>query len=484
MHALTNALKIINAFFANIVPIGDILWTFPQNFSWYANIPIIGSIPFAIYLLLGMGIYFSIRTKFVQFRYFKRGIQVLTKKKKDTTGVSPLAAFMLSAAMRVGPGNIIGVTGAISLGGPGAMFWMWISALLGMASSFVEATLAQIFKEKDGDEYVGGLPYYGQKLAGNKKGVGIASVTGVSTDRTSPLYYALAIILIIGIAIAVFGGIKRVTAVTDRMVPVMAVLYATVIVGLFIANIHLFPAFIQAVVIGAFKPDAIFGGAFGTVLAQGIKRGLLSNEAGQVTITMSAAISEQDHPVEQGFVQSIGVFLDTIIICTLSGFIVCGAHIWTNSAYNWEVLKDSKIDVFLSSLKEMIPGTAADGAVSLFICICYGLFAFTSLLGLVSFASIAGTRITKSKAFTNFVRALGALIFVPLGTLCVLAGLELDNIWYVSDLINIALVFANAPIILYGGKYVYRALKDYVDNDGKRFVAKNIGVESDIWKDE
>lgn len=204
----------------------------------------------------------------------------------------------------------------------------------------------------------------------------------------------------------------------------------------------------------------------------------------QGTITMSAAISEQDHPVEQGFVQSIGVFLDTIIICTLSGFIVCGAHIWTNSAYNWEVLKDSKIDVFLSSLKEMIPGTAADGAVSLFICICYGLFAFTSLLGLVSFASIAGTRITKSKAFTNFVRALGALIFVPLGTLCVLAGLELDNIWYVSDLINIALVFANAPIILYGGKYVYRALKDYVDNDGKRFVAKNIGVESDIWKDE
>ena len=103
MHALTNALKIINAFFANIVPIGDILWTFPQNFSWYANIPIIGSIPFAVYLLLGMGIYFSIRTKFVQFRYFKRGIQVLTKKKKDTTGVSPLAAFMLSAAMRVGP---------------------------------------------------------------------------------------------------------------------------------------------------------------------------------------------------------------------------------------------------------------------------------------------------------------------------------------------------------------------------------------------
>lgn len=505
-----NILNAIDSFFANIVPIGDLLWVFPQNFEWYANIPILGNFPFAILLLVGMGIFFTCKTRGVQFRYFKKGWKVLLKKKRDDTGVSPLAAFMLSTAMRVGPGNIVGVTGAISLGGPGALFWMWISALFGMASSFIEATLAQIFKEKDGGEFVGGLPYYGQKLMGGKRGVGIllslffilyamlsipiqtfhvftatgtavGAITGNPAERTSTLYYVIAVILIIGVAVAVFGGIKRVTAVTDKMVPVMAVIYALVIIGLLVFNIKHFPEFISSVVVGAFKPDSVFGGAFGIVLSQGIKRGLLSNEAGQGTITMSAAVAEQDHPCEQGFIQSIGVFLDTIVICTLSGFVVCGARLWNGNAAAWDSIKDSKIDVFLESLKEMIPGTALDGVLSTLICICYGLFAFTSLLGLVSFASIAGTRISKSKTCTIVIRTVGALIFVPIGALCVLAGLELDNIWYVTDLINILLVFANAPIILIGAKYVYRALKDYVDHDGRRFVSAEIGIESEVW---
>lgn len=513
MDAFTKILEIINSFFANIVPIGDILWIFPQNFSWYSNIPIIGNIPFAIWLLVGMGAFFSIKTKFVQFRYFKKGIKVLTKKRRDDVGVSPLAAFLLSAAMRVGPGNIIGVTGAVSVGGPGAMFWMWVSALLGMASSFIESTLAQIFKEKDGDEFVGGLPYYGQKLLGNRKWIGkvlailficyamlsipiqtfhvftatgtaVGSITGVNAERTSPIYYVIAIILIIVVAAAVFGGIKRVTALTDKMVPVMAIVYAAIVIFLMVANIHIFPQFIIEVFGGAFKPQALFGGAFGVALAQGIKRGLLSNEAGQGTITMSAAVSEQDHPVEQGFVQSIGVFLDTLIICTVSGFVVCGASIWNSTSIDWTGIKDSKIDVFLESLKVMIPGTVVDGVLSLIICICYGLFAFTSLLGLVSFASIAGTRITKNKMCTNIIRGLGALVFVPLGVLCVLSGLELDNIWYVSDLINITLVFVNAPIIILGGKYVYSALKHYVQYKGRRFVASEIGLESEVWSEK
>ncbi|MEF9922702.1 MAG: amino acid carrier protein [Anaerovoracaceae bacterium] len=506
-------LESIDAFFANIVPIGDMLWIFPQNFEWYANIPILGDIPFAILLLVGMGIFFTCKTKAVQFRFFKNGLKVLTKKKRDDTGVSPLAAFLLSTAMRVGPGNIVGVTGAISIGGPGALFWMWVSALFGMASSFIEATLAQIFKEKDGNEFVGGLPYYGQKLLGNRHWIGttlsvlfigyamlsipiqtfhvftatgtaVGTITGTMAERTSPLYIAIAIILIVGVAVAVFGGIKRVTAVTDKMVPVMAVIYSVIIIGLLLINIKEFPAFISGVMVGAFKPDSIFGGAFGIVLSQGIKRGLLSNEAGQGTITMSAAVSEQDHPCDQGFIQAIGVFLDTIIICTLSGFVVCGARIWNNPSVDWATLKESKIDVFLESLKEMVPGVGADGAISVIICICYALFAFTSLLGLVSFAVIAGTRISKKKTCTNIIRTIGALIFVPIGALCVLAGLELDNIWYVTDFINIALVFANAPIILFGSKYVYRALKDYIDNKGHRFVASEIGLESEIWTQE
>lgn len=509
-----NVLDHIDAFFANIVPIGDILWAFPMNFEWYAKIPVLGQILFAVLLLVGMGIWFTCKTRGVQLRFFKRGITVLTKKKQGDIGVSPLAAFMLSTAMRVGPGNIVGVTGAISLGGPGALFWMWVSATFGMASAFVEATLAQLFKERDGNEYVGGLPYYGQRLIGNKKLVGIAlsimfigyamlsipvqtfhvftalgsmvgSITGTPAGRTSTLYYAIAVILVVGIAVAVFGGIKRITAVTDKMVPVMAVVYGVIIIGLLIVNITKFPSFLASVFVGAFRPDAIFGGAFGMALSQGIKRGLLSNEAGQGTITMAAAVADAEHPCEQGFIQSIGVFLDTIIICTLSAFVVGSARLWTaGSAAAWETLKNSKIDLFLDSLKALTPGTAMDAAVAAIICVCYGLFAFTSLLGLVSFAVIAGTRISKGKTFVNIIRGLGALIFVPIGTLCVLAGLELDNIWYVSDFINIVLVFANAPIILFGSKYVYRALKHYAKGDGRRFVARDIGLESDVWTEE
>lgn len=500
----------IDGIFVYIAPVSDMLWTFPRNFDWYKGIPILGEFPFAILLLMGMGVYFTIRTRCVQFRFFKRAIDVLTRKVSSDVGVSQMAAFLLSTAMRVGPGNIVGVTGAISVGGPGALFWMWLSALFGMSSSFIESTLSQLFKEKDGDEYVGGLPYYGQKLMGGRKWVGyalslsfityamlsllpqtfhvftatgtlISTVTGVASDRQSTLYYALAIILIVCLALSVFGGIKRVTKVTDRLVPAMAIIYGLIVIVILVININRFPGFIAAVFKGAFKPETVFGGLFGVALSQGIKRGLLSNEAGQGTITMSAAVAEAHHPCEQGFIQALGVFLDTIIICTLSGFVVGAACLWDVDAANWGTLQASKIDVFLESLKTMVPGTAMDGFLAGVFCFCYALFAFTTILGLVSFAVIAGTRISKGSAFVNAIRVIGVFIFVPLGTLFVLAGLELDGIWYITDLINIALVFANAPIILIGAKYVMKALNNYEKGDGRRFVAADIGLESDIW---
>ena len=167
-------LEAINDFFGSIVGFSDMLWDFPKNLEWYASIPILGNIPFAIILLIGMGIYFTCKTRNVQFRFFKHGIRALMEKKEGETGVSQLASFLLSTAERVGPGNIMGVTGAVTVGGPGALFWMWIAALFGMASSFVEATLSQIFKEKDGEDYVGGLPFYAQKIFGNRHWLGIA----------------------------------------------------------------------------------------------------------------------------------------------------------------------------------------------------------------------------------------------------------------------------------------------------------------------
>ena len=315
-------------------------------------------------------------------------------------------------------------------------------------------------------------------------GRAVEIATGIEAGRTSPIYYAIAVILIIGVALAVFGGIKRVTAITDKMVPVMAVIYGGIILILIIANIQYLPSFFGTIIGGAFKPRAIFGGGFGVVLAQGLKRGLLSNEASQGTITMSAAVAEQDHPCQQGFIQAIGVFLDTIIICTLTGYIVCGAHLWDNVAYDWAALKGSTIDVFLESIKVLVPGSVIDSGAAFVICVCYALFAFTTLLGLVSFAVIAGTKISKSKTCVNVVRVLGALIFVPIGVICVLSGQELSNLWYITDLINIVLVFVNAPVIIIGAKYVYSALKDYIRYDGAKFVASRIGLDSKVWKEE
>ena len=163
----------INGVFGFIGPLSDLLWDFPTNFEWYRNIPILGNISLAIIVLLGSGIFFTIKLGFIQVTHFKKGIRLLTEKRSVQTGITPLAAFLLSAAMRVGPGNIIGVTGAIAVGGPGALFWMWISAFFGMAVAYMEAVLAQIFKEKKDDEFVGGLPFYGRKLLGNSVGIGV-----------------------------------------------------------------------------------------------------------------------------------------------------------------------------------------------------------------------------------------------------------------------------------------------------------------------
>ena len=357
---MTAIFEAVNSIFSFIIPLSDFMWDFPTNYEWYSSIPVLGNFSLAIILLVGSGIYFSFRTGFIQITHFKKGLQILTHKHVTKVGVSPLAAFFLSSAMRIGPGNILGVTGAIAVGGPGALFWMWVSAFFGMATAYMEATLAQIFKEKKNDEFIGGLPFYGKRLLGNKLWVGVALsllyilyalcclpaqtfnvitsigtmsgiVTGQTYETTSALYYITGIIIVLFTAYVAFGGIRKVTRLTDKMVPFMAVIYMVTVLVLIILNLNSIPYFFQAVFGGAFKSEAFFGGVFGTVLAQGVKRGLMSNEAGQGTITMAAAVADANHPCEQGFVQSIGVFLDTMIICTLTGFVVIMANCWNSS---------------------------------------------------------------------------------------------------------------------------------------------------------
>ena len=498
----------INNFFQFVAPISDFFWEFPANFEWYANIPVLGNFSLAIILLVGSGIFFTIKTGFIQVTHFKKGIKLLTKKKSEETGISSLAAFFLSSAMRVGPGNILGVTGAISVGGPGSLFWMWVSAFFGMSTAYSEAVLSQIFKIKKKDEFVGGLPFYGKILLGNKVWAGVALslmyiiyamccipaqgfnvvssigqmaniVTNTSINTSSIFYYIVALLLIIFTAYIAFGGIRKVTKVTDKLVPVMAVVYVIVVLFLIIFNLKEIPYFFVSVFGGAFTPQAIFGGVFGTVLAQGVKRGLMSNEAGQGTITMAAATASCEHPCEQGCVQSIGVFLDTMVICTLTGFVVIMAHVWTGSESEaWFAL--DRLPRFLSSAEMLTPGVAFNGVVSFLLTFCFCLFAFTCLVGMISFSEIAANRISTKKGFINIIRIIGIFI-TAFGILCSLAGLDLGNLWAISDLGNILIVFANIPLLYIGAKYVFKATEHFKANDGTPFNSKVIGTSLEYW---
>lgn len=501
----------INSIFSFIGPLSDFLWEFPTNLAWYRNIPVLGSFSFAIILLMGSGLYFSFKLGFIQVTYFKKGVKILTEKRSVETGISPLAAFFLSSAMRVGPGNIIGVTGAIAVGGPGAVFWMWVSAFFGMAVAYMEATLAQIFKEKKEDEFVGGLPFYGRKLLGNRAWVGVflsllyilyalcclpaqgfnvvssignmaEIITGQRIASDSAFYYIAGALIVLFTVVVAFGGIKKVSKWTDRMVPVMAVLYIVVVLVLIVLNVRRVPYFFREVFTGAFQPDAFFGGVFGTVLAQGVKRGLMSNEAGQGTITMSAAAADAKHPCEQGIIAAIGVFLDTIVICTLTGFVVIMAHCWTGAESAAWVAMD-KLPKFNASIAELTPGTAFNAVMTFLITLCFCLFAYTCLLGMISFSEIAANRIRKDTAFINAVRIV-ALVVAAFGILCNIAGLELGNLWAFSDLGNILIVLFNVPIVYMGADCALRATAHYKRNDGTPFTSQAAGRTDCSYWDE
>lgn len=501
----------INQVFTFIGPLSDFLWDFPTNFAWYQNIPILGNFSLAVILLLGSGIFFTFKLGFIQITQFKKGVKLIAQRKHAAVGISSGAAFFLSTAMRVGPGNIVGVTGAIAVGGPGALFWMWVSAFFGMSIAYVESVLAQIFKEKKNDEFVGGLPFYGKKLLGNQAWVGVAlsilyilyamcclpaqgynvvssigeiagTITGAAIPVDSAFSYIVAAIVVVATAILAFGGIKKVTKMTNKMVPIMAVVYILTVFVLILLNLNQLPYFFKVVFGGAFTAKAVFGGTFGTVLVQGVKRGLMSNEAGQGTITMPAAAAECDDPCEQGIISAVGVFLDTIVICTLSGFVVIMAHCWSgNEAAQWEAL--DKLGKFNASVAQLTPGTAMNNVMTVLVSFCFCLFAYTCLIGMITFSEIAANRISRSMELTQGIRILG-IFTVTFGILCSLAGLELGNLWAFSDLGNILIVFANIPILYRGANYVIKATKHYKAADGTPFTSETIGSEELYWDEK
>ena len=449
-----------------------------------------------IILLVVGGLIFCFKTKFVQFRLFKEQIKAVTEKPKDGKGVSSFQALMVSTASRVGTGNIIGVSTALCLGGFGSVFWMWIIAIIGSASAFIESTLAQIYKKKNEDgTYSGGPAHYIQKGLKNKPlaiiftilliftyGVGfnmLASYNLQSTFSSYSFYNSATTPWIIGIILAVIcgycliGGGKRIISVTSFLVPFMGCAYILASLVIVVINFKMLPDVFRTIFTEAFDLQAIFGGFSGSCVMFGIKRGLFSNEAGVGSAPNASASADVEHPVKQGLVQVLSVFIDTILVCSASAFMCMCSGVEPSQEL-------SGAPYVQAALSETL---GAFGPI--FITVAMILFAFTTLLGNIYYVDMAVIFLCKKqpkKWIMNVYHIIAALlIFVG-------AGLSADLLWNIADIAMGGMTIINIPVIFILSKYAVAALRDY-DKQRKEgndpvFKAKNINLPHDVdcWK--
>ena len=453
--------------------------------------------PILIIVLLACGIYFTIRTKFIQFGLLGEAFKVITEKPEGKDDVSSFQALMVSTASRVGTGNIVGVANAICLGGPGAVFWMWIIALIGGASAFVESTLAQIYKKRgsDGVSY-GGPSYYIENALGSR-GLGVlfavaliatyavgfnmlASFNLQDSFRVYDFYvpgktsWMIGAVLAIVAGYCILGGGKRIIKYTSLLVPVMGVIFVIMALVMIIINAKNIPAMFGMIFEDAFNFKAIFGGVAGSALVQGIKRGLYSNEAGMGSAPNAAASASVSHPVKQGLVQMISVFLDTIVICSATAFMSLASGI----APTEELAGAPFVQASLA--------TVFGKYGNLFITISLALFAFTTLLGNLYYVDSCLTYLNKkipSKTFMLCYRII-AIILIFVG-----AGIEMSLAWDIADFLMGVMCLINIPSIIILGGTALKALDDYKKQraEGKNpvFKADAVGINTsklDYWK--
>lgn len=448
-----------------------------------------------IIVLVAGGIYFTIRTRFVQFRLFKEQIKAVTEKPADGKGVSSFQALMVSTASRVGTGNIIGVSTALCLGGFGSVFWMWVIAIIGSASAFIESTLAQIYKKRDAESNSYGGPAHYIEAALHCKPLAIvfslfliltygfgfnmlASYNLQSTFSSYSFYNAETSPWIIGLIIAVIvgycliGGGSRIIKVTTFLVPVMGVAYILVALLVVIMNISVLPDVFKEIFANAFDLEAIFGGFSGSCVMYGIKRGLFSNEAGVGSAPNASASAEISHPAKQGLVQVLSVFIDTILVCSATAFLCMCSGV------------EATPELSGAPYVQAALGTTLGSFGPIFITVAMMLFAFTTLLGNLYYVDkcliyIIGK--TPGKGFMHVYHIIAAAV-IFLG-----AGLSADLLWNIADVTMGGMTIINMPVIIILSKYAFKALKDYEKQkkDGKEpvFKAKDIALphKTDYW---
>lgn len=429
-----------------------------------------------IFVLVACGVWFTFKTRFVQFRMVGEMFRLLTdsavntveeqvkeqKKGETSKHISSFQAFAVSVATRVGTGNLAGVASAIAIGGPGSVFWMWLIALIGSATAFVESTLAQLYKQKHKDSFIGGPAYYIQKglkqrwmaiafailitcqfgLSNNS--IQANTICGAMQEAfgLSPLW--VGIFLATLALFIVFGGIQRIAQVSAVLVPVMAVGYLLLAIVIIIMNIGLIPDVFKIIVEDAFGIQQIAGGGIGATIINGVKRGLFSNEAGEGSAPNVAATASVSHPVKQGLIQALGVFTDTLLVCSCTSFIILISGLYKVPELNGIALTQTALQ---SEVGAMGP---------IFIAVAILLFAFSSIIGNYYYGEANIRFITPNNTVMTIYRICSAGVMVMFGAL---ASFEL--VWNIVDFFMAFLTACNLIAIVILGRYAFRLLDDY-----------------------
>lgn len=417
--------------------------------------------------LLGCGIWFTWRTRFVQFRMMGEMLRLLTDSAVSTNReqhVSSFQAFAVSVATRVGTGNLAGVATAIAVGGPGAVFWMWLIALIGAATAFVESTLSQLFKRRHSESFIGGPAYYmlhglHSRWMSTLFAVLITVTFGLSYNSIQsnticsamheafgwePLWTGIVLAAIS--LIVVFGGIHRIARVSAILVPLMAIGYFVLAVVVIMMNIELIPHVLKIIILDAFGFQQVAGGGIGATMMIGIKRGLFSNEAGEGSAPNVAATADVSHPVKQGLIQALGVFTDTLLVCSCTAFIILFSGLYTTPELNGIALTQAALQQEIGSWGKF------------FIAVAILLFAFSSIIGNYYYGEANVRHLTGNRHVTTVYRLLSGGIFVLFGALA-----TLEIVWSLGDLCMALLTGCNLIAIIALGRYAFRLLDDYRD---------------------
>lgn len=456
-----------------------------------------------IVMLIGCAIYFTIRTKGVQFRLLKDMFKVIAnrpiyinKVEKENLStederlkkIGSFQAFAVSLSSRVGTGNLAGVASAIFVGGPGAVFWMWVMALFGAATAFVESTLAQLYKRRGEDSFYGGPAYYMQyglhrKWMGVLFAVLITITFGIANQvvQSNTLCDAIAdtmgvgrdkvgLVLTIATTMIIFGGVTRISRFSSIIVPIMAVGYILLAAFILITNITAIPAMISLIVKSAFGFEQAAGGMVGVAMMQGIKRGLFSNEAGEGSAPNAAAIASTSHPIKQGLLQALGVFADTLVICTCTAFVILLSGIY-----------DSGRDGIILTKYALINHVGSLGG--LFVTLAIFFFAYSTIIANYFYGETNIRFITQSgKTIFAFRAITGATVMIG-------ATVTLQTAWCLVDLAMGLMTLVNLVAIIQLSPKVFRLLDNYIeqrrnhqDPQFKRSMMPEIEKDVECWE--